>query len=329
MTILNTSELNKLTRLDQVLMWAIASINKANLDPKNTYISDNAGIRAESADYIQWSVTRDDKGNGKFIFTALLPLVGINPFIDKISLLQTIYSYSPFPAVLGIANGITGYGMPKPTIPSWVDTTERLLAYIAIIATKIGKYAKATKKPSIEWANIRNDYWADCQYSISQSGTSGQMSISGQMWIDWDKYEAGQSLIKCLVPPTGRASDLSCNFPNLAQLWNVPPTAVDLNLPPFQIAQIIPSIGVTIEGDETSAENLIESYYQSTYLERETPQWYLDALNGIGNTESANNASGSIGNATPQIIESLEICKEQDPELANYGRKPLEQVIGK
>jgi hypothetical protein len=329
MTILNTAELSKLTRLDQVLMWAIACINKANLDPKNTYISDNAGIRAESADYIQWSVTRDDKGNGKFVFSALLPLVGINPFIDKTSLLQTIYSYSPFPAVLGVASGIVGYGMPKPAIPIWVDTTERLLAYIAIIATKVGKYARATKKSATEWANIHNEYWADCQYSISQSGTSGQMTISGQMWIDWDKYESGQSLIKCLIPPTARASHVSCNFPDLAQLWSVLPTAVDLNLPAFQIAQIIPSTGVTIQGEDISAEDLIQSYYQTTYLERETPQWYLDALNGVSNNDSTNNASGSIGNATPQLIESLEICKEQDPELANYGRKPLEQAIGK
>jgi hypothetical protein len=328
MTILNTSELNKLRYLDQILMWAIASINKANLDPQNTYISDNAGIRPESANYINWSVTRDDKGAGKFIFTALLPLVGLNPFIDKVSLFERIYSYSPFPAVLGIPSGIQGYGMPKPLIPSWIDTTERLLAYISIIATKIGKYARATKKTPTQWANIHTEYWADCQYSITQSGTSGQMSISGSLWIDWDNYEAGQSLIKCLAPPAIRASDVSCNFPNLAQLWNIS-APVDLSLPAFQIAQIIPDTGVTIQGEDLSAQDLIDSYYQSTYLERETPQWYLDAINGVINNESINNVSGSIGNATPQIIESLEICKEQDPELANYGRKPLEQVIGK
>jgi hypothetical protein len=330
MTILNTAELAKLTRLDQVIMWAIASINKANLDPQNTYISDNAGIRAESADYIQWSVTRDDKGSGKFVFTALLPLVGINPFIDRSSLLAKIHSYSPFPATLGVASGIVGYGVAKPIFPTWIDTTERLLAYVAILATKIGKYARATKNTPSYWANIHTEYWADCQYTISQAGSSGQMSISGQMWIDWDKYEAGQSLIKCLNPPISRASAVSCNFPDLAQLWSVAPALIDLSKPAFEIAAIIPSTGENFDGEDLSAESLIDSYYQSTYLERETPQWYLDALSGAGGIGSyTTTVSGSIGNATPQIIESLEICKEQDPELANFGRKPLEQVISK
>ena len=71
MTIINQSELSKLKYLDQVLMWAIMSINNSNLDSKNNYISDNAGVRAESKDYITWSVAQDDNGAGKFVFSAL------------------------------------------------------------------------------------------------------------------------------------------------------------------------------------------------------------------------------------------------------------------
>ena len=90
MTVINRDELAQLNTLDQVLLWTIVSINSANLDARNPYIADSAAIRAESADYVRWSVGQDEKGRGLFTFSALLPLVNPQPLQDKASILERI-----------------------------------------------------------------------------------------------------------------------------------------------------------------------------------------------------------------------------------------------
>lgn len=332
MTVINTDELAQLNTLDQVLLWCIVSIDCANRDSRNPYIADSAAIRAESADYVQWSVTQDDKGGGKFIFSALLPLVNPQPLQDKASILERIWSYSPFEPIQEFDGGITGYGYGIPTLPDWVDTNERLLSYLGILATLITKYARSTKGDEAFWADIKPQYWADVQYKISDSGVGGSMVISGQMSIDWSSYLQGLSLVKCLNPNPLFASDVNCNFPRLDLLWAV--ADVDLTLPPEEVFPLIPATGgFSVFGDsvevsgESTAGGLINSYGQIIFNDDGLPDWYLDALN---NPQGASFVvSGGVtvgGNTTPQLIESLEVCKEQDPDMADYATKLADRM---
>ncbi len=324
MTIINVSELGELTTLDQLIMWSIVSINASNLDVKNEFISDNAAIRAESKDYIAWSVTQDDKGKGRFIFSALLPMSNPNPLQDKRSILERILSYSPWNPDLDTEGQIAGYGWPMPNIPVWVDSTEQLLAYAATIATRISKWARMTKLDDSYWSGIYPEYWASCQYQINDTPYGGTMVISGYLTIDWNKYLQGESLLKCLNPYFGRASNVSCNFPDLAILWGL--GSVDVLAPIEQIQLIIPTTGVTMLGEDT-AEGLIDSYGGNSFLDEAVPDWYKDAMDGYQDrAESFNNTSNDIGNATPKVIESLTVCKEQDSSMSSYAISLADKV---
>ncbi len=332
MTVINRTELAQLTRLDQALMWSIVSINNSNLDSKNTFISDNAAIRAESKDYISWSVVQDDKGQGRFVFSALLPIVNPHPLQDKQSIIERIWSYSPYDPQMITQSGIVGYGWRLPTIPSWCNTTERLLAYLAIIATKIVKYASITTFNSDATSTIYSQYWGDCQYQITDTPYGGTMTITGSLTLNWNSYLSGKSLIRCLNPWSEHANDVSCNFPDLAQLWNI--TAVDLDLPHQQLLAMVPAAGgirlsggSQIDTNSITADGLINSYSQANFVDEAVPDWYLAALNGYqSQADSRNNTSSSIGNTSPKIIESLTICKEQDPDLASYSLSLADKV---
>jgi hypothetical protein len=340
MTVINQTELAQLSRLDQVLMWSIMSINASNLDSRNNYISDNAAIRAESKDYITWQVVQDDKGAGKFTFSALLPIVNPHPLQDKVSILSRVWSYSPFNPSMLTESGISGYGWAFQTMPVWIDTTEKILAYCAVLGSQISKLAPLVRGTEAFIGSIRSDYWANCQYQISDSAYGSEMVISGYLTLDWRKYLDGQSLIRCLNPYSSHASNINCNFPDLRELWAA--THVDLLLPVERLILLVPtglyglpkdgSIGAEIIGEDNSAEALIDSYGQSHFFENPVPDWYKDAMEYDPSTQSYGGTGGSVSPAdskAPKIIESLPICKEQDPAVVSYGKSPLASVLGK
>jgi hypothetical protein len=325
MTVINQSELAELTTLDQVLMWSIVSINASNLDSRNNYISDNAAIRAESANYIQWSVTQDDNGRGKFIYTALLPVVNPHPLKNKNSIIEKILSYSPFDPDMQTESGINGYGFQLPNLPAWIQTTEQILAYAGVIASQISKYAFMTTGDNAFWENIHPEYWAECQYKISDSAYGGSMILTGTLSIDWHSYLNGRSLIECLNAYQPHASDVNCNFPQLKLLWAV--NDVDIFAPPIDVFPLIPLTGPIIVTDggailntEDGAGGLIDSYSQSYFNDGMVPPWLLQAIEDP--SSSVNQITGGTnvtGSTTPQLIESLPVCKEQDPSMASYA----------
>jgi hypothetical protein len=338
MTVINQSELDELSRLDQVLMWSIISINASNLDGRNTYVSDNAAIREESKDYIQWSVIQDDQGNGIFNFTALLPIVNPHPLQDKESILDRVWSYSPYDPNLETEAGIAGYGENVPFLPTWVDTTEKLLAVCAVTATKVCKLAPLVRGNEAELNAIRRQYWGNCQYQITDSAYGSQMTITGYLTIDWHKYLNGKSLIRCLDPYSGHASDVNCNFPSIRELFRL--AAVDLNLPVAELIPLVPvgafgfpaggGAPVLIAGEESSAEYLIDSYGQNYFVDDALPDWYKDAIDNPPPLQTFVSGLGNVGSSdaqAPKLIESLPICKEQDPSVVNYGKSPLATVL--
>ena len=338
MTVINQAELDELIRLDQVLMWSIISINASNLDGRNNYISDNAAIRAESADYITWQIVQDEAGNGRFTFTALLPIVNPHPLQHKNSILDRVWSYSPFDPNLLTESGIRGYGQGVGGLPFWIDTTEKLLAHCAVNAAKISKLAPLVRGTEEFINSLRRQYWGSCQYQITDSAYGSQMSITGYLTIDWYKYMGGRSLIACLDPFEDHASDVNCNFPDIVTLFG---NAVDLNLPVERIIPLIPvgafgfppgggKLAVEITAEQNSAEALIDSYGQNYFIDDALPDWYRDIINNPPQLQTFSNGLGSVSSAdaqAPRIIESLPICKEQDPAVVNYGKSPLAAVL--
>jgi hypothetical protein len=337
MTVINVSELSQLSTLDEGLMWSIMSITASNLDPRNNYISDNAAIRAESKDYVSWQLIQDDKGQGKFTFSALLPIVNLHPLQDKPSLLSRIWSYSPYDPSMIVDVGSIGWGWKIPVLPTWLDSTEQLLAVLAVLASKISQYALLTQGTDLFVESVKSEYWGNCQYQITDSPYNSQMIITGYLTIDWDTYLQGGSLIRCLQPYVGHASNVNCNFPDLAELWDLP--SVDIDLPVAEILPLVPlgTHGFTNGGGrimlaESSAEALIDSYNQFTFNYDAVPDWYRNAIDD--NEESQQNRSKTpvVNNPdaeTPQIIESLPICKEQDASIVSYGKSPLATILGK
>ncbi len=337
MTFINQAELAKLTYLDQVLMWSIISINASNLDPRNTNISDNAAIRAESRDYITWKVVQGDKWTGKFTFTALLPIVNPKPLQYKNSIIERVWSYSPFESSTGMNLDIDygGIGFKLPDLPSWIDTTERLLAFCAILGTKISVLSRLMSGSKSQMAIINPDLWADCQYSITDSAYGSQMSITGYLTINWQSYIQGYSLISCLIPFVNSVSPMNCNFADLLNTWGgIFAEIYNSNME--ILTKFVPSGDYNTSGAisdlNTSAESLIDSYSQKYYSDDALPDWYKDA---IDNPPQLDNLRGGVGNIdsndtkAPKIIESLPICKEQDPSVVSYGRSPLATVLAK
>jgi hypothetical protein len=322
-------------------MWSIISINASNLDPRNTNISDNAAIRAESRDYITWQVVQDDKGNGLFSFTALLPIVNPHPLESKRSILERIWSYSPFDPVMVMdddpANPYTGYGFNLPTLPDWVDTSERLLAYCAVLATKITKLTSIMSGTAEQMAAINSTLFGRCQYQITDSAYGSQMAITGYLTIHWSKYMRGDSLIRCLNPWQGQASNINCNFPALDELFA---TNINLNLP---LEEVINSVPIGTHGfprggglppeialEENRAESLIDSYGQNYFVDEALPSWYKDIIDNPPQLQTFQTGIGSMSSkdsTAPKLIESLPICKEQDPAVVNYGKSPLAKVL--
>lgn len=328
MTVINQAELETLSTLDQVLLWSIVSINASNLDARNNYISDNAAIRAESKDYIQWSVVRDDYYRGRFVFSALLPIVNPHPLADKDSIVEKIWSYSPYDPSMVVEIGVQGYGWEKPTFPSWVDTTERLLAYCGILASKISKYARFTSGSNAFWANVAPIYWAECNYSISDTPYGGEMLITGYLTLDWARYLDGKSLIRCLNPAVGHGSDVSCNFPDLRLLWGIP--EIDFSLSYEEMVPVIPVIGGVapiLIAVENSAQSLIDSYGGASFTDQAVPSWLKDAQDSYQNQSDVfNNKSADVGNLTPKLVESLPVCKEQDPDMSSFAISLADKV---
>jgi hypothetical protein len=340
MTVINQSELDELIRLDQVLMWSIISINASNLDARNNYISDNAAIRAESKDYITWQVVQDELGNGRFTFTALLPIVNPHPLQHKPSIIDRVYSYSPYDPNMLTEAGISGHGQGVGGLPVWIDTTEKLLAYCAVNAAKICKLAPLVTGTEAFINSIRRQYWGNCQYQIIDSAYGSTMTITGYLTIDWYKYMKGRSLIECLDPFAGHASDINCNFPDIATLFG---NVVDLNLPVEEIIPLVPvgafgfppgggKLAIEMSVEQNSAEALIDSYGQNYFIDDALPDWYRDIINNPPQLQTLSTGLGSVSAAdsqAPKMIESLPICKEQDPAVVNYGKSPLAAVLGK
>jgi hypothetical protein len=338
MTVINQEELGQLTKLDQVLMWCIISINASNLDPRNNNISDNAAIRAESRDYITWQVTQDDKGKGKFTFSALLPIVNSHPLQDKISLLSRVWSYSPFDPNMETEDGIDGHGENMPVVPDWVDTVEKLLAFVAVRATKISKLAPLISGEKLLIDILKDSYWGKCQYQITDSAYGSEMIITGYLSINWNTYIQGGSLIRCLNPPQSAWNEVRCNFPKLIDLWSVP--NVDLDLSVDELIPLIPTGAYQLQGgiprlisaEENTAEGLISSYSQNYFIDDAIPDWYQDILNNPPNLQTFGSGLGSLSTAdskTPKLVESLPICKEQDPSMVSYAKTPLTNILAK
>jgi hypothetical protein len=125
------------------LMWCVIELEHANHHPDNLYLSDNASVRAESVDFVSWAVIQDESGNGQFVYNALLPLYNPHPMLQQQSIIECVKSYTVF-QLPGeqITYPVGGKGMLLPTIPTYIDSMEKLLVWLVQIVEGVNRYVK-------------------------------------------------------------------------------------------------------------------------------------------------------------------------------------------
>jgi hypothetical protein len=143
MTKINQDELAQIEYVDQALMWCVIELEHANHHPENLYLSDNASVRAEAVDFVSWAVIQDESGNGQFVYNALLPLYNPHPLLQQQSIIECVKSYTVF-QLPGeqITYPVGGKGMLLPTIPTYIDTMEKLLFWLVQIVEGVNRYIK-------------------------------------------------------------------------------------------------------------------------------------------------------------------------------------------
>jgi hypothetical protein len=274
MTKINTNELNQIQYVDQALMWAVISLRAANHHVDNYQLSDNAAVRAESIDYLEWAVVQDDQGEGQFIFTALFPIRNVNPLLEQQSIIQCVKDYTGFqlPAQL-ITYPTGGQGLLLPTIPTYVNTLEKLVVWLCQLVEGVNRYIKLI--------NV-----------LIEAG-----------------FTATPTRPKPIINITG----------------GVP------------IISGVGAVAAIIEGvanDNLSPEGIISQYENSSSSYDAVPGWYQDSINLI-NSGSGNGGGSNNGNSNPNSepkpvdpgngnkpngIDTLPVCKEQDPIVTSYSK---------
>jgi hypothetical protein len=145
MTAINWNEINKITYVDQALMWCVIELEHANHHADNYWLSDNASVRAEAKDYVSWQVIQGDNYQGQFTYTALLPIVNPHPLLEKHSLIECVQSYTLFSLPdEQITYPTGGKGLQLPSIPVYIDTLERLLVWLVQIVEAVNRFIKLT-----------------------------------------------------------------------------------------------------------------------------------------------------------------------------------------
>jgi hypothetical protein len=143
MTVINQSELSQILYVDQALMWCVIELEHSNHHIDNYYLSDNAAVRAESQDFVSWEVTQDSDGNGQFVFTALLPILNRHPLLQQNSIIECVMSYTIFRLTdEQITYPSDGKGMLLPTIPTYINTLEKLLVWLVQLVEGVNRYIK-------------------------------------------------------------------------------------------------------------------------------------------------------------------------------------------
>jgi hypothetical protein len=143
MTVINRNELSQILYVDQALIWCVIELEHSNHHLDNFYLSDNAAVRAESVDFVSWQVLQDSDGNGQFMFTALLPILNAHPLLEQNSIIECVKSYTIFQLPdEQITYPTDGKGMLLPTIPSYIDTLEKLLVWLVQLVEGVNRYIK-------------------------------------------------------------------------------------------------------------------------------------------------------------------------------------------
>jgi hypothetical protein len=143
MTVINQTELSQILYVDQALMWCVIELEHSNHHIDNFYLSDNAAVRAESQDFVSWQVIQDSDGNGQFVFTALLPILNRHPLLQQNSIIECVMSYTIFRLTdEQITYPSDGKGMLLPTIPTYIDTLEKLLVWLVQLVEGVNRYIK-------------------------------------------------------------------------------------------------------------------------------------------------------------------------------------------
>jgi hypothetical protein len=137
MTKINQAEYDALNSFDQALVWSIVTLAEANRSPANSDLLDNQTVRPEAIEFVQWQVQLDDQGEPYLSFSATFPMVDHNPLVSSAGLPTKIPNYTNYQPAAEPATISDGQGLPKPSIPTEIDTLERLTCWLCLIADQL------------------------------------------------------------------------------------------------------------------------------------------------------------------------------------------------
>jgi hypothetical protein len=165
MTKINYAEYDVLNSFDQALVWSIVTLAEANRSPDNSDLLDNQTVRPEAIEFVTWQVQLDEKGDPYMSFSATFPMVDHNPLAASAGLptkIPNYTNYQPAPEPMIVPDG---RGLPKPPIPAEINTLERLLCWLCLIANQLDEL--------VAYCNAINTYNVGIDPLGNASGTSG------------------------------------------------------------------------------------------------------------------------------------------------------------
>jgi hypothetical protein len=142
MTVINIAQYEQLQSLDQALVWAVVSLQAANRDVNNPDLinANYPDIRPEASTLVSWNTQLDSAGQPYLTYSATFPLLDSGP-LESAPLIAGVTAYSFFdPPPQRLTIPATGQGMPAPPIPIEVDTLEKLVAWLSLIAYQLSEY---------------------------------------------------------------------------------------------------------------------------------------------------------------------------------------------
>jgi hypothetical protein len=265
-TQINRDELSRLKTLDQAIVWAVLTLDRSNQDARNSWYNDNAAVRQEVAkDLVKWSITQDPAtGEGVLAFTALSPLLDLEPMQTLQDVGQLIKSYSFFALMDQVVEEpVSDKGFPVAELPDWVESLEQALYYWVRIAEAVGRM--------IRYANL-----------ASQQP----------------------------VPPTD-------------------PVTLDLSGPVPILLNLLTDLAT-----EGSAEGTISQFEVGTPIYQGFTPWIQDIFDNLIPT-GASSGITSVDQIAPgdgyqpKGIETLPVCKEQDPSVVAFNANSLAELLSK
>jgi hypothetical protein len=136
MTRINYTELNQLTRLDEIIAYSIITLQEAYTAPNNDDL--DSVTKNDVSDWVRWEIAYDDQGRAFFRYAASLYVVDKSPLADAdfLSLINSPTKWLVTHASVGVDPRVADTSLaidPLVDIPVEANTMEKLLFWAIVL----------------------------------------------------------------------------------------------------------------------------------------------------------------------------------------------------